>query len=95
MNRTLTFEIPEEIYTVLEERAEREGRSTEAVVLEYLARHAPKPRPKLREEELRAAHEELMSFAGAASLGYATGADNESIDRDLAEEYGSSHEDAP
>jgi len=29
---------------------------------------------------------------GAENLGYATGADNESIDADLAREYGSPHE---
>jgi len=92
MSKTLTFEIPDEIYAVLEERAEREGRTTEAVALEYLAKHAPKPRPKLSEEELQAARDELMRFAGAANSGDPRSADNERIDEDLAREYGSSHE---
>ncbi len=35
----------------------------------------------------------IMTHAGAVDLGRPTGADNESIDADLAREYGSSHED--
>ena len=93
MSKTLTFEIIDEIYEELEKKAAREGRSVEAVALEWLARHAPRPRPNLSEEEMKEAWERLARHAGAASLGYATGADNESIDRDLAREYGSTHED--
>jgi hypothetical protein len=95
MSKTLTFEMPEEIYEACEQIAARDGRTTEAVVLEYLARHAPKPRPKLSEEELEAAREQLRQHAGAVSLGYPTGADNESIDRDLEREYANNHEDEP
>lgn len=93
MSKTLTYEIPDEIYEILEQMAAKEGRATEAVALEWLVSCTPKPRPKLSEEELRKAWEQLKSHAGAASLGYPTGADNESIDRDLAREYGSTHED--
>ena len=92
MNRTLTFEIPEELYQTFEKMAAKYGKTTEQVALEYLAQHAPKPRPKLSEEELREARQRLLRHAGAASLGYPTGADNESIDADLAREYGSTHE---
>jgi hypothetical protein len=46
----------------------------------------------LTEEESRAAWERLRRHIGAANLGYPTGADNESIDADLAREYGSTHE---
>jgi len=92
MNKTVTFEIDEEVYELLERVAAQTGRPTEQVVLEWLARFAPKPRPQLSEEESKAAMERLLRHAGAASLGYPTGADNESIDADLAREYGSSHE---
>jgi hypothetical protein len=92
MSKTLTFEIPDEIYEACEQIAARDGRTTEAVALEYLARHAPRPRPKLSDKELRAAREELMSFAGAADSGDPRSGDNERIDEDLAREYGSSHE---
>lgn len=35
----------------------------------------------------------VRELFGSASLGYATGADNESIDADLAREYMNTHED--
>jgi hypothetical protein len=47
---------------------------------------------EVTEEEARAAWERLMRHMGAQNLGYATGADNEGIDADLAREYSSSHE---
>ena len=93
MSKTLTFEIPVEIYEILEERAAKEGRAVEELALSWLASVTPKPRPKLSAEELEAARERLRRHAGAANLGHPTGADNEKIDHDLAREYGSSHED--
>jgi hypothetical protein len=93
MSKTLTFEIPDEIYKILEKQAEREGRKVESVALEWLNSVQPAPRPKMTEEERQASIERFRRHAGAVSLGYPTGADNESIDRDLAREYGSSHED--
>ena len=36
MSKTLTFEIPDEIYEVLEQRAAREGRKIESVAIEWL-----------------------------------------------------------
>jgi hypothetical protein len=92
MSKTLTYEIPDELYAACEQIAARTGRTTEAVVLEYLAKHAPKPRPQLSEEELRAARAQLLSHAGAVNSGDPHSADNERIDADLAREYGSSHE---
>ena len=92
MSKTLTFEIPDEIYEILEQRAAREGRTTESVALEWLAKTVHKPRPKLSEEERRAAMEDLLQFAGAVDSGDPRSADNERIDEDLAREYGSSHE---
>jgi hypothetical protein len=68
------------------------GFADEEVMLEWLAKRAEKKRPKLTEEERRAVWERLLQDAGAENLGYATGADNESIDDDLAREYGSTHE---
>jgi hypothetical protein len=94
MTRTLTFEIPNEIYEILEQQAAREGRTTESVAIEWLHSVQPKPRPKLNEEERRAALEELMKFAGAANSGDPQSADNDRIDEDLAREYASSHEES-
>lgn len=92
MSKTLTFEIPDELYEVFEHTAAKQGRTAEAVALEYMARHAPKPPPNLTQEERKEALAKLLKHAGAVSLGYPTGADNESIDADLAREYGSAHE---
>jgi hypothetical protein len=92
MSKVLTFEIPDELYEVFEHMAARQGRTAEAVALEYMARHAPQPPPKLTREKREEALAQLLKHAGAVSLGYPTGADNESIDSDLAREYGSSHE---
>lgn len=46
----------------------------------------------LSEEEDRIAEERFARWIGAASLGHPTGADNESIDADLAREYAATHE---
>jgi hypothetical protein len=92
MSKTLTFEIPEELYQVFERRAAREGRTTESIALEWLAQTVHRPRPKLSEEELKEAWERLARHAGAVSSGDPHSADNERIDEDLAREYSSSHE---
>ena len=90
MSKTFTFEIQDEVYEALKHMAKREGRSVDVLVLEYLAKHFPKP--PLSEKERKAADKQLLKYAGVESLGYPTGADNESIDADLAREYGSSRE---
>ena len=92
MNKTLTFEIHVEIYEILEQRAEKEGRSVEELAIRWLASVTPKPRPKLSEDERRAAWERLKRHAGAVSSGDPRSADNERIDEDLAREYASPHE---
>jgi len=93
MSKTFTFEVPDELFEAFEHMAEKSGKTTEQVALEWLARHSPKPRPKLSEEELQEARERLLRHAGAANSGDPNSADNERIDADLAREYGSAHED--
>lgn len=90
--KTLTLQVSDEVYEACRQMAAKYGGTVEQYVLEFLAKHGPKPRPSLTEEESRAAWERLLRHAGAENLGYATGADNESIDADLAREYGSTHE---
>jgi len=90
--KTLTFQVSDEVYEACQQIAAQYGRTEEEVVLEWLAKRAKKKRPKLTEEESRVAWERLQRHMGAENLGYATGADNESIDADLAREYGSTHE---
>src|SRR5881409_2554010 len=93
MSKTLTFDISDEIYAALQEMAIRQGRPFEELALQWLLRHRPKLRGVLSEEERKAAWERLQRHLGAQDLGHPTGADNETIDRDLAHEYGDPHED--
>jgi hypothetical protein len=93
MSKTLTYDIPEELYEAFDHIARRDGKTTEQVALEYLARRAAERRPKLSEEERRAARDRLMRYAGAVNSGDRNSADNERIDADLAREYASTHED--
>ncbi|MBI1747660.1 MAG: hypothetical protein HYR55_13900 [Acidobacteria bacterium] len=90
--KTLKFEVPDDLYEVFLQMAAKEGRTTEAVALEWLVKYAPKPRPKLSEEERRAAKKRFEQHFGSVSLGHPTGADNESIDADLVREYDVTHE---
>jgi hypothetical protein len=94
MSKTLTFEIPDEIYELLQTVAGQMGRSTEEVALEWLARYGPKPRPKLTAEEKEAAEQRFRRHFGAVKSGNPRSADNEQIDADLEREYESTHEDS-
>ncbi|MBI3303990.1 MAG: hypothetical protein HYZ72_18140 [Deltaproteobacteria bacterium] len=85
-------EIPDEILAILQQIAPQMGKTTEELAAEWLARYGPKLCPQLSEEERQVAWERLRRHFGAVDLGYPTGADNESIDADLAREYGSTHE---
>jgi hypothetical protein len=81
--------IPPEVYELLVGVAEQSGRSIEEVTAKWIRALAPKPRPALSPEERKRANERLLR--NTVSLGYATGADNESIDADLGREYGDDH----
>jgi hypothetical protein len=81
--------IAPENYELLLGVAARTGRSIENVVAKFRQEVAPEPRPRLSPEERLAADERLSRHV--VSLGYATGADNESIDADLAREYADDH----
>jgi hypothetical protein len=93
MSKTLTYDVPEELYEAFDHIARRDGKSTEQVALEYLARRAAERRPKLSEEERQAARDRLLRYAGAVNSGDPNSADNERIDADLAREYTRTHED--
>lgn len=86
MSKTLTFEIPDQIYEVLQAMAVRQGRPVEEVAREWLARSVPKPRPKLTPEEAEAAAQRFRRHFGAVNSGNPRSADNEQIDADLARE---------
>lgn len=92
MSKVLTFEVADEVYEACQQMAAQYGGSAEEYALEFMLRYGPKPRPKLSEEEAKAALDRLLRHAGAENSGTPDSADNEQIDADLAREYGSTHE---
>jgi hypothetical protein len=86
------FPIPAEILAILQRLAPQLGKTRDELAAVWLGRYGLHAAPPLREEERQAAWEQLQQHCGAVSLGHPTGADNESIDADLAREYSSTHE---
>ena len=86
------FPIPDEILVILQRLASQLGKTRDELAATWLGRYGSLTAPPLREEDRQAAWEQLQQHCGAVSLGYPTGAENESIDADLAREYGSTHE---
>lgn len=84
--------IPNEIFALLQQLALQQTTTVKELAGEWVARYGSKPVPQLSEVERQAAWAQLQQHIGAVSLGYPTGADNESIDADLAREYASTHE---
>jgi hypothetical protein len=93
MLHTLTVQVPDEIYEPMVQEARLRGESLERVALERLrnGRRAKKPSSDLTEEQRADALARLKRHIVSAP--HAVGSDNESIDRDLAREYESTHED--
>jgi hypothetical protein len=90
MNRkvTVTYDLPEEVCLVLEQKAASEKRRWEDVVAEHVAKCRP-GRRALTPEEIR---REIAAFEqdfGTLDSGDPNFSDNERIDADLAKEYGS------
>ncbi len=93
--KTLTIQVPDEVYTACEAIAARTGRTVEYCVMEFLLKYGERPEPVLTEEQRQQAMERLLRHAGAQSLGRPTGIENECIDADLVREYMSTHEEVP
>jgi hypothetical protein len=86
MPHQLTLELPDEVFKPLAQAAQHAGLSLEQWATAQL-RSCATSSTKQAEDLAR-----LLVHAGEVDLGKPTGADNESIDADLAREYGSSHE---
>jgi len=89
--KTLTVQVPDEMWQVFAEIAARDGRTPEAVCMEWLAKHAPK-RSHRTPEEIEAARQRFRSRFGSVNSGNPRSSDNAQIDADLAREYGNTHE---
>ena len=96
MSQVLSVELADDVYAGILRDARRDGTSPAQVAEDVLARRyrsATKPLPSAdADEEVQLSAERFERHFGSVDLGYATGSDNESIDADLAREYGSTHE---
>lgn len=91
MSHTLTIELPSEVYDYFREMAAKAGQTPEAWARDRLEAIVPGTVFMTSAERAKAVAD-LMKHAGAVDLGHPTGSDNEQIDRDLADEYASTHE---
>ena len=89
MNRkvTVTYELPEEICLVLEQRAAAEGRRLEDVVAEHVVRCQSRPQ-EIPSQEIERRTAAFERHFGVWDSGDERSSDNERIDADLAREYG-------
>lgn len=92
MSKTITLDVPEDLYELFRLIANASCRSIEEVALEFLTATASRSRHWTNEQEVLEARARFERHFGEVSLGFATGADNESIEADLAREYGCPHE---
>ena len=92
MGRTLTIELPEDLYQLNARTAQASHQCAEELAAEWLARMgstARQPTP----DDVAAATERLRSYFGSWDSGDPDSGDNERIDADLVREYASKHED--
>ena len=89
MSQVLSLELSDEVYAALQQQAEVAGVSLAELVATSIEQQYRSPRREKSqaETEKEAARQRFRSHAGTINLGYATGADNESIDADLVRAY--------
>lgn len=87
MGTVVTLELPDSVYQPLVKVAGKTGKPLEEWILAQIRVHMPQV--VLSEREHAEAMARLMGHAGAVNLGHPTGANNKSIDVDLAQEYDS------
>ena len=90
MSQSLTVELSDEVYAALRRQAQATGASLSHVAAASLERQF-KGTGLRTDAEKQAAREQFERHFGEVNLGHPTGADNESIDADLAREYSSTH----
>ena len=88
MSQVLTLELSDTDYAEITQRAELAGITITEWAIASLKEYKQITRPKLQcEAEKQVARQRFRHHAGSINLGHATGADNESIDADLAKAY--------
>jgi hypothetical protein len=91
VSHTLTIDLPTEVYDYFCLMAAKAGQTPEQWARDRLEAIVPGTIFMTPEERAKAIAK-LMKHAGAVAVEDPTGADNEQIDHDLAEEYASTHE---
>ena len=91
MSQSLTVELSDEVYAALRRQAQATGTSLAHVAAASLERQFKGAGALRTDAEKQAARERFERHFGEVNLGHPTGADNESIDADLAREYSSTH----
>ena len=90
MSQILRLEVSDRTYTALQTQATAAGVSPDklaaATLEQQFGTHC------LTEDDKKAARQRFKRHFGEVNMGFATGADNESIDADLAREYAKNHE---
>jgi len=89
MSQTDTLTLPHEIYSALLEVAKIDGITPVEWIAARLPKEASGHRTQIIQAEIEAANAKLR--ATIVSPGYSTNSDNDSIDADLAREYGDDH----
>jgi len=91
MSQSLNLELSDEVYQTLKQQAENAGLSVqEWIVFSLIKQSDNKVDRTVAEKEV--VRDRFRRHAGAINLGYPTGADNESIDADLARAYNNEDE---
>lgn len=99
MSHSLTVQLSDAVYAALQRHAQSAAQSPAEVAAVALEQHFGTPESTLgdgrlmSEADRQAARQRFERHFGAVNLSYATGADNESIDADLARAYADTHED--
>ncbi|AFZ44352.1 hypothetical protein PCC7418_2196 [Halothece sp. PCC 7418] len=91
MSQNLNLELSDEVYQTLKQQAKNAGLSLQEWIVFSLTQqsHNQEDRTVAEKEAVR---DRFRRHAGAINLGYPTGADNESIDADLARAYNNENE---
>ncbi|MEH2372631.1 hypothetical protein [Nostoc sp.] len=89
MSQVLSLELSDEVYAALQQQAEVAGVSLAELVATSIEQKYGSLRHEKSQTEIEkeVARQRFRSQAGSINLGYATGADNESIDADLLKAY--------
>ena len=93
--KTMTLELPDEVYEVVERTAQASSQPAAAWIAERVPMLLPtrKAQPVLTPEEREAAMARLSRHFGRVNSGDPDSANNERIDADLMREYDNNHED--